>query len=158
MFVHHDTEYEHPYGDIVYGNGNLSNLIREFSVESIVGKNVLSLGYISPNHWTALKRLRYFNSSHLDQLMRASTYECPYTSRTYQSLIPIALFDDDVERYFHDPIWEDNKPWYYEMATDKSWNLRGHDPYSVYRDWETDRKSTRLNSSHSAKSRMPSSA
>ena len=30
--------------------------------------------------------------------------------------------------------------------------------YSTYRDWETDRKSTRLNSSHSAKSRMPSSA
>ena len=27
-----------------------------------------------------------------------------------------------------------------------------------YRDWETDRKSTRLNSSHSAKSRMPASA
>ena len=27
-----------------------------------------------------------------------------------------------------------------------------------YRDWETDRKSTRLNSSHSAKFRMPSSA
>ena len=30
--------------------------------------------------------------------------------------------------------------------------------YKTYRDWETDRKSTRLNSSHSAKSRMPSSA
>ena len=30
--------------------------------------------------------------------------------------------------------------------------------YAKYRDWETDRKSTRLNSSHSAKSRMPSSA
>ena len=30
--------------------------------------------------------------------------------------------------------------------------------YRAYRDWETDRKSTRLNSSHSAKSRMPSSA
>ena len=30
--------------------------------------------------------------------------------------------------------------------------------YGLYRDWETDRKSTRLNSSHSAKSRMPSSA
>ena len=28
----------------------------------------------------------------------------------------------------------------------------------AYRDWETDRKSTRLNSRHSAKSRMPSSA
>ena len=30
--------------------------------------------------------------------------------------------------------------------------------WQLYRDWETDRKSTRLNSSHSAKSRMPSSA
>ena len=27
-----------------------------------------------------------------------------------------------------------------------------------YRDWETDRKSTRLNSSHSGETRMPSSA
>ena len=32
------------------------------------------------------------------------------------------------------------------------------DKQAFYRDWETDRKSTRLNSSHSAKSRMPSSA
>ena len=30
--------------------------------------------------------------------------------------------------------------------------------WADYRDWETDRKSTRLNSSHSAKYRMPSSA
>ena len=28
----------------------------------------------------------------------------------------------------------------------------------AYRDWETDRKSTRLNSSHEIPSRMPSSA
>ena len=30
--------------------------------------------------------------------------------------------------------------------------------YGLYRDWETDRKSTRLNSSHRSLSRMPSSA
>ena len=30
--------------------------------------------------------------------------------------------------------------------------------YAKYRDWETDRKSTRLNSSHEIPSRMPSSA
>ena len=30
--------------------------------------------------------------------------------------------------------------------------------YALYRDWETDRKSTRLNSSHRSLSRMPSSA
>ena len=29
---------------------------------------------------------------------------------------------------------------------------------TTYRDWETDRKSTRLNSSHITRSRMPSSA
>ena len=34
--------------------------------------------------------------------------------------------------------------------------LRNDDP--AYRDWETDRKSTRLNSSHEIPSRMPSSA
>ena len=31
-------------------------------------------------------------------------------------------------------------------------------PSAEYRDWETDRKSTRLNSSHEFVSRMPSSA
>ena len=30
--------------------------------------------------------------------------------------------------------------------------------HAAYRDWETDRKSTRLNSSHRSLSRMPSSA
>ena len=37
-------------------------------------------------------------------------------------------------------------------------NTKGDAIEQAYRDWETDRKSTRLNSSHSAKSRMPSSA
>ena len=32
------------------------------------------------------------------------------------------------------------------------------DMHKTYRDWETDRKSTRLNSSHRSLSRMPSSA
>ena len=36
--------------------------------------------------------------------------------------------------------------------------IKDIDSSRIYRDWETDRKSTRLNSSHSAKSRMPSSA
>ena len=38
------------------------------------------------------------------------------------------------------------------------WNKETGRISASYRDWETDRKSTRLNSSHSAKSRMPSSA
>ena len=43
--------------------------------------------------------------------------------------------------YYYDEGGKQRKPFWYR-----------------YRDWETDRKSTRLNSSHSAKSRMPSSA
>ena len=36
--------------------------------------------------------------------------------------------------------------------------LRDNNVDYAYRDWETDRKSTRLNSSHRSLSRMPSSA
>ena len=56
----------------------------------------------------------------------------------------------------------------YQIAQDNNafnermWNLQNEyntpSAQRAYRDWETYRKSTRLNSSHSAKSRMPSSA
>ena len=39
-----------------------------------------------------------------------------------------------------------------------SWLVYWLHQMGAYRDWETDRKSTRLNSSHSGESRMPSSA
>ena len=48
----------------------------------------------------------------------------------------------------------------YNIRTDK-WDIAQHAMDTIaegYRDWETDRKSTRLNSSHSGESRMPSSA
>ena len=47
---------------------------------------------------------------------------------------------------------------HYQAAEFASNMLRATQYFIEYRDWETDRKSTRLNSSHSAKSRMPSSA
>ena len=43
-----------------------------------------------------------------------------------------------------------------EGVTPPGW--LGNEEGMEYRDWETDRKSTRLNSSHSRASRMPSSA
>ena len=49
--------------------------------------------------------------------------------------------------------WIGNKYDYSDRILNYDTNSR-----ACYRDWETDRKSTRLNSSHSAKSRMPSSA
>ena len=53
---------------------------------------------------------------------------------------------------------------YYERDFHALWLLNYWDIYKnyyankTYRDWETDRKSTRLNSSHEIPSRMPSSA
>ena len=45
------------------------------------------------------------------------------------------------------------------IKNDKAYiTVKGKSNVSEYRDWETDRKSTRLNSSHSGESRMPSSA
>ena len=44
-------------------------------------------------------------------------------------------------------------------ALDDDYNRLNRLIYEMaYRDWETDRKSTRLNSSHITRSRMPSSA
>ena len=54
--------------------------------------------------------------------------------------------DDDSDKD------EDDEP------VSKKPSKKDDDDSTRYRDWETDRKSTRLNSSHSAKSRMPSSA
>ena len=45
-----------------------------------------------------------------------------------------------------------------ELSIQKFYSIIRNHSERKYRDWETDRKSTRLNSSHSAKSRMPSSA
>ena len=95
----------------------------------------------------------------------------------------IAQFQDDMNKVIKSSEWfEDGKShgWeetvierYYgnfkkDMATlshdekkmlfDKDILDKLSKDIELYRDWETDRKSTRLNSSHSAKSRMPSSA
>ena len=63
---------------------------------------------------------------------------------------------------FHVLIVDDNSP---DGTAAKVEELQKEFPTQLhlkvrmeYRDWETDRKSTRLNSSHSGESRMPSSA
>ena len=56
-----------------------------------------------------------------------------------------------------------NDNWYDDTYNNQNTNNSGNDNTlnilaDSYRDWETDRKSTRLNSSHRSLSRMPSSA
>ena len=66
----------------------------------------------------------------------------------YENIAPDNIYFEELRRISKDQIvWGGN---YFTHALPVN-RYR-------YRDWETDRKSTRLNSSHSAKSRMPSSA
>ena len=44
------------------------------------------------------------------------------------------------------------------LSTEQKEKAKIESTAKSYRDWETDRKSTRLNSSHSGEARMPSSA
>ena len=57
-------------------------------------------------------------------------------------------------------VWLPALVWFVTYELTKFHGIKGwlKENTDFYRDWETDRKSTRLNSSHSAKSRMPSSA
>ena len=66
----------------------------------------------------------------------------PYNFGFDSKAIPVLNM---LKRFWTDPSAAD---WHHGMMV----------PFISYRDWETDRKSTRLNSSHSRASRMPSSA
>ena len=55
-------------------------------------------------------------------------------------------------------LFQEMKARYKEDAGEITLPLAYYRPLRHYRDWETDRKSTRLNSSHRSLSRMPSSA
>ena len=74
-----------------------------------------------------------------------------------------------VRGFYHCPFWGEQPHWWtvrldgsiYDPTKDQfpSKGLGNYEEFTgPYRDWETDRKSTRLNSSHITRSRMPSSA
>ena len=73
----------------------------------------------------------------------------------------IQLPDDVVNKGY-----KQTRPFHYEQVFySEKHNFTGTEKEFIqhgleygYRDWETDRKSTRLNSSHSGEARMPSSA
>ena len=58
---------------------------------------------------------------------------------------------------YHIEDWEEQK-YLNRLRRQQKKQKRDIEELETYRDWETDRKSTRLNSSHSGESRMPSSA
>ena len=82
---------------------------------------------------------------------------CGHYTRTYTKQYKLRLFNSSIEaRSISTHITAGNQiryP-YHDLPVD----YVGFYFSPAYRDWETDRKSTRLNSSHEIPSRMPSSA
>ena len=66
-----------------------------------------------------------------------------YGTSVNLNLLPIFAYQKIYFDFFSNSQWEKHLAYSYNVS---------------YRDWETDRKSTRLNSSHITRSRMPSSA
>ena len=78
----------------------------------------------------------------------SGTFEVAENSTSVGGIVATDADLENLQTLFLDPNTQFNND-----AT-----LTGNIVLHVYRDWETDRKSTRLNSSHSRASRMPSSA
>lgn len=114
----HQT-YEHPYGDIVYGpygNDNYADYIRKYDAEEVQELNMLKLTYIQQDTWKAIAAIGLEDWNWFRDLTK---YECSYTAYEHFALIPLAIFSEDVEKYF---AHLSHKPWYFEMACDKTWN------------------------------------
>ena len=80
---------------------------------------------------------------------------------TVSRMVTSLLDKPSVKAYLEGKAPEEAKPTFEErlrkLELSQSLPTTGSDPQN-YRDWETDRKSTRLNSSHITRSRIPSSA
>ena len=106
----------------------------------------------------------------MSRYMERTKSEIKLLQTNYVALQDNAIKDNwkfIVEQYGSKDVLKNNdfKNWSYSDAliyliTDKDnpSSIINNIFYKPYRDWETDRKSTRLNSSHRSLSRMPSSA
>ena len=86
-----------------------------------------------------------------------------YQPRLIKSFADLEIVDPNKNVYLSNGFIDDGRlapdySYYNPRTKQREHKKAWRKSKCAYRDWETDRKSTRLNSSHSAKSRMPSSA
>lgn len=110
--------YEHPYGDLIYGpygNVDYADYLRKYEQVELQDLNMLKLAYVKQDTWKALAELN------MQQwwLKKLTMYTCSYTDYEHAALVPLAIFSNDLEKYF---THFDDKPWYQEIACDKTWN------------------------------------
>ena len=122
-----------------YGNRTLVDAVTTETATDIV-KSIITVKF---DEWQ--KQIQVFNNEY-NVLNPVTSKTTETTSNTVDETGNNNTIDSSVT--FNDGDFGNDT----KQQRDSTGNRQG------YRDWETDRKSTRLNSSHSAKSRMPSSA
>ena len=133
-----------PAGDIVleFERGDLPSALIKFNETS----DIFEFSHDGGTSWTALGEALVDLSAYQTQVEA----EAAYAPIAHDHDSSYAAPDHNHDRSYATPDHNHDE--------DYSPIANNHAPNTCYRDWETDRKSTRLNSSHSAKSRMPSSA
>ena len=94
-----------------------------------------------------------YYQEHKEEIWKQGYIQC---TNGKQAQIP-RYYEKMMEKENPERLWRIKQNRQRKAIEQKRLQLEGKD-YKTYRDWETDRKSTRLNSSHRSLSRMPSSA
>lgn len=115
-FVPPQNPYRHPYGEIFAGDH--ADHVREMQYKEWEDHNLFATSYISPVGWNALLSIRHFDKTAVGQWRDLTSYECPYTHRTYYGMIPIGILTKDPLQYCPSP-----DVWYAKMACDREWNF-----------------------------------
>lgn len=134
------TKLEHDHGD--YFIGHYDHMIKAYKLANIPQFkqfNMLKLAYIDINPWTALNHLaqqwKVFDCNSIKSLQDSCRYICPYTNNTHFALLPLAILTQDADAYFPK---EHRKTWYYEMATDRTWNCKEDGSHLLPENWHVE--------------------
>ena len=97
---------------------------------------------------------------YVDEVLPGDTFSVDTAAIIRMTTPKYPVFDDAFIDFYYffcpNRILWDNFKYFMGEVEETPWMPTKE--YKGYRDWETDRKSTRLNSSHITRSRMPSSA
>ena len=127
----------------------------EYFAKKILAEAEKEIGHLYPSDKNGKKPLVYYWA-------RIGKCSNPSCSAEVPLLRQFYLSNKQGKQIYLNPIIEGNKIEFEiknGLCKEESWIQRANlkCPCCWYRDWETDRKSTRLNSSHLKLSRMPSS-
>jgi hypothetical protein len=113
-------KYENDCGDLVcdFDGGKVGKYLSQPLKEN-KGWQILPLGVLDPNPFIALKRLD------IDPENIVSKYVCPYTNYEHYSVMPIAVFSQNLKKNYFD-ILAAKRLWNIDYVLDHAWHKKMH--------------------------------